>query len=165
MDDVDRPFHNRDNIILFSSSGEDRDCDAGSSAGGSEEVAAEVAAVQGLGALIPPVLQGNAYLIIVSLLWGSYTPALRTIFTLPGAPSPLVVAAARGLLQAALLGAAVVLSASPRGEPDEVQPLDVDDTSRPFGLSPLLRGSLEIGAYNTAGTLLQTWGLSVRPRA
>ena len=30
-----------------------------------------------------------------------------------------------------------------------------------FGLSPVVAGALEIGAYNTAGTLLQTFGLSM----
>jgi hypothetical protein len=108
-------------------------------------------------------LQGNAYLLVVAVLWGSYTPTLRTLFTLPGGPSPLIVTAARGFLQAALLGAAVALtSPSPSDAGQEAAPGSEGQSSA--GLSPLLQGSLEIGLYNTLGTLLQTWGLSVRRR-
>jgi drug/metabolite transporter (DMT)-like permease len=140
-------------------------------------------------------LIGNAYLLVVSILWGSYTPALKAIFNLPGAPSPLVVAASRGLLQALLLGAAVAIGTglgSSKNTKDDLQkdsiineelddrtnkPLLLDSTSPPppssssaatedstpmwLGLSPVVAGAIEIGMYNTIGTLLQTWGLSL----
>jgi len=109
------------------------------------------------------VLTGNLLLLIVSILWGSYTPALRAIFTLDGAPPPLVVAAARGVLQASLLGVAVAIGTllpsnrSANGQSSGASA----DTHGSIRLDPLLLGSLEIGAYNTFGTILQTWGLSL----
>lgn len=113
----------------------------------------------GMSAAQSRLLQGNAYLLIVSVLWGSYTPALRALFTLPGAPAPIAVAAGRGILQATLLGLAVAFTAgrtsSSRPEPT------ADAKARPGSLSLLIQGSCEIGVYNTIGTLLQTWGLSV----
>ena len=99
-------------------------------------------------------LTGNAYLLAVSVLWGSYTPALRAIFTLPGGPAPLVVAAARGVIQATVLGVALAL-----GRPDPGWLPEREPGERFLSVATL--GSLEIGMYNTMGTLLQTWGLSV----
>lgn len=109
------------------------------------------------------VLTGNLLLLIVSILWGSYTPALRAIFTLDGAPPPLVVAAARGVLQASLLGVAVAIGTLlPSNKSANGQPAESSSyTNGSIWLDPLILGSLEIGAYNTFGTILQTWGLSL----
>jgi drug/metabolite transporter (DMT)-like permease len=106
-------------------------------------------------------LTGNGYLLAVSFLWGSYNPTLRAIFTTPGGPSPLVVAACRGCLQALLLLLVtwVVGALTPS---DQVEPQNIDgrpDISRPF-LPIAIRGGLEIGTWNTLGTLCQTWGIS-----
>jgi drug/metabolite transporter (DMT)-like permease len=128
-------------------------------------------------------LAGNVYLLIVSILWGSYTPALKAIFNLPGAPSPLVVAASRGLLQALLLGTAVAISSNlgkKENSIDQIYNRNQEDsgtstllpsattstaaaTAAPMwlGLPPVVAGAIEIGLYNTVGTLLQTWGLSL----
>jgi drug/metabolite transporter (DMT)-like permease len=130
-------------------------------------------------------LKGNAYLLVVSVLWGSYTPALKAIFNVPGAPSPLVVAASRGLLQALLLGGAVAIGTS-LGNQNSAQvdrevendgegtkytkellpspspaAITASSTSMWLGLPPVVAGAIEIGMYNTSGTLLQTWGLSL----
>lgn len=108
------------------------------------------------------VVTGNLLLLIVSVLWGSYTPALRAIFTVEGAPSPLLVAAARGVMQASLLGVAVAIGSivSRAAQEGQRSAVEVKDTHTPSWLSPVILGSLEIGAYNTFGTILQTWGLS-----
>jgi drug/metabolite transporter (DMT)-like permease len=127
-------------------------------------------------------LTGNAYLLVVSILWGSYTPALKAIFNFPGAPSPLVVAASRGVLQALLLGTAVAIGNSlgatysiknkllDRGESNEATRRLLSESPPPYpattapmwlGLPPVVAGAIEIGMYNTVGTLLQTWGLSL----
>jgi len=127
-------------------------------------------------------LTGNAYLLVVSILWGSYTPALKAIFNSPGAPSPLLIAASRGVLQALLLGTAVAIGTSIGatnlskdksldGEESveatrrllSESPPPSPTTSAPMwlGLPPIVAGAIEIGMYNTAGTLLQTWGLSL----
>ena len=42
----------------------------------------------------------------------------------------------------------------------EKQEISVGDTAW-LGLSPTVAGAIEIGLYNTAGTILQTWGLSL----
>jgi drug/metabolite transporter (DMT)-like permease len=144
--------------------------DAAADAGGGARVPLDAAA-----AAAPwwqsPWWVGNGYLLAVSILWGSYTPTLRALFTLPGAPSPLVAAAGRGALQAALLAAASVAAAvlaappAPGALDDEAttEPLEADNHSNKTSglLPPATAGALEIGAYNTAGTLLQTWGLSL----
>lgn len=127
-------------------------------------------------------LIGNAYLLVVSVLWGSYTPALKAIFNSPGAPSPLVIAASRGLLQALLLGTAVAIGTSLANKNNTIVDISEENdgvntrpllqsaspppspgTSTPMwlGLPPVVAGAIEIGMYNTAGTLLQTWGLSL----
>lgn len=115
---------------------------------------------------LPGINEGVAMLLLVSFLWGSYTPALRTIFTQTGAPLPILVAAIRGMLQVGLLGTGLALGL----DGDKATTLNGSVTPSPAeqdkGISSLMTtvmASLEIGAYNTSGTLLQTWGLSVGP--
>lgn len=102
--------------------------------------------------------EGLLLLLAVSFLWGSYTPTLRAVFTTPGAPSPIFVAAARGILQVGLFTAVTAFGLSSS---------NTDNSSKEAANSEeandaVIKGSLEIGAYNTLGTLMQTWGLSVR---
>jgi len=113
-------------------------------------------------------LAGNACLLVVSLLWGSYNPALRAVFTLPGGPDPLVVAAARGLLQAVLLGGATYLTflatQHNKAQDEPKAPKTQSNGSgsqKPLTIPRNILSGIEIGLYNTCGTLLQTWGLSV----
>jgi len=118
--------------------------------------------------LTSPTISGNAYLLAVSVLWGSYTPTLRALFTLPGGPTPFVVTAARGIIQAALLLTAFAVQGSVPAanslaqREEEERSLEnpiVDFQS--LLVTPAILGTLEIGLYNTLGTLLQTYGLSV----
>lgn len=112
-------------------------------------------------ALPPPkneFLVGNVLLLTVAVLWGSYTPALRAIFNVPGAPTPVFVAASRGVLQATLLGVAILLGRLSNSAAADAHNVDLRDSKARMDLT--IRGALEIGLYNTLGTLLQTYGLS-----
>lgn len=46
---------------------------------------------------------GVGCLLLVSLLWGTYTPALRLVYGMPGPPNAAVVTGVRGALQVLLL--------------------------------------------------------------
>jgi hypothetical protein len=100
-------------------------------------------------------------LLMTAMLWGSYAPSLRLVFTSPGPPDPIVVMAIRGVLQAAVLVAASSLSGSqqseaappqlPGGQQLEAAPPQAS-TARP---EP--GAAQEEGSSGSAGALLQQW--------
>lgn len=47
--------------------------------------------------------EGQLALASVALLWGSYSPALRGLYSMDNPPTPVALTAARALIQAALL--------------------------------------------------------------
>lgn len=51
----------------------------------------------------PSKLLPKLYLLGTAMLWGSYTVALRLLYTSPGPPDPAVVMAVRGVIQATVL--------------------------------------------------------------
>lgn len=106
-------------------------------------------------------LVGNVYLLATSILWGSYTPTLRYLFDMPSEISPSFVAASRGVIQASILLLALGIFKSKNNSTNNHPTLLPLSTTKAF-LPPIILASLEIGAYNTLGTLLQTWGISVR---
>ena len=63
------------------------------------------------------------------------------------------------LLQALLLGSAVALGAIIARQRDPAAPQAPQNDGGPMwlGLSPVVAGAIEIGLYNTTGTILQTW--------
>lgn len=91
----------------------------------------------------------------------------------------MIVAAARGVLQALFLGGAILISSLLTNKKDTDASLPSQEAlistniSKPqpqglnqvqsawLGLSPVVAGAIEIGLYNTTGTLLQTWSLSL----
>ena len=127
---------------------------------------------------------GNALLLGVAFLWGSYTPMLKVLFEMEGGPTPECVAWIRGSLQAVILCSVVALVGSSKrsnslskpalskGGSEKEFPKVKDDTSSissnnfehyTLGRVPIvLLAAAEIGLYNSLGTLLQTEGISVR---
>jgi hypothetical protein len=120
---------------------------------------------------------GNALLLGVAFLWGSYTPMLKVLFELEGGPTPECVAWIRGTLQAIIL-CSVALVGSSLSKPalsqdssemqfskekGETGSSNDSFKSNNLGRVPIvLLAAAEIGLYNSLGTLLQTEGISVR---
>lgn len=107
-------------------------------------------------------LQGNAYLLAVAMLWGSYTPVLKILFNLEDGPTPELVAWIRGVLQAVILGS-VLLSSNylAKANSDDTSPGGHMTRIGSFEVPTVLVGALEIGFYNCGATLLQTEGISM----
>eukprot|EP00890_Picochlorum_soloecismus_P006269 jgi/Picsp_1/6643/NSC_03986-R1_drug metabolite transporter superfamily len=117
---------------------------------------------------------GNALLLGVAFLWGSYTPMLKVLFEMEGGPTPECVAWIRGSLQAlvlcsiAVVGSSLSKPALSRGTSDkdfllkERSTTNTISSSSMFGKVPIvLLAAAEIGLYNSLGTLLQTEGISM----
>lgn len=120
---------------------------------------------------------GNALLLGVAFLWGSYTPMLKVLFELEGGPTPECVAWIRGTLQAIIL-CSVALVGSSLSKPALSQDSSEMEFSKEKGetgssndsfksnnlgrVPIVLLAAAEIGLYNSLGTLLQTEGISVR---
>lgn len=107
-------------------------------------------------------LQGNAYLLAVAMLWGSYTPVLKILFNLEDGPTPELVAWIRGVLQATILGS-ILLSSNylAKANSDDASPGGHTTQIGSFEVPTVLVGALEIGFYNCGATLLQTEGISM----
>lgn len=106
-------------------------------------------------------LRGNGYLLTVAVLWGSYTPALKILFNLPGGPTPELVAWIRGILQLAVLGTIVLVAQQQaRASGGEIPKRHM---TRVLGIDipTVALGAIEIGFYNSCATLLQTEGISM----
>ncbi|PSC76827.1 GPI mannosyltransferase 2 isoform A [Micractinium conductrix] len=133
---------------------------------------------------------GLVYLLSVALLWGSYTPALRVAYSLPGPPTPVTLTAASGVLELLVLLAALAFSARGGGtdaqdgsggaqqaggatapsqpeqqQQQQQQQLGGGVAGAPpgwllLGLPSAVLAGAEIGAYNSAATLAQIGGLS-----
>lgn len=78
----------------------------------------------------------------------------RLIYTAANPPAPIAVAAIRASIQVLLLGLALIVDTSINDEEEKLE--DEPTMSR----TTAIVGSLEIGLYNTLGTLAQTFGLS-----
>jgi drug/metabolite transporter (DMT)-like permease len=121
--------------------------------------------------------KGQLYLLAVSGLWGSYNPTLRLIYNSTDFIDPIAIAAIRGVLQVTLLGTFVMIAKylnnnkkSPTDKASsDANNIEDDDQQQPTSTSsaastsllPLsLQASLEIGLYNTVGTIAQTFALS-----
>jgi drug/metabolite transporter (DMT)-like permease len=123
--------------------------------------------------------KGQLYLLAVSGLWGSYNPTLRLIYNSTDFIDPIAIAAIRGVLQVTLLGTFVMIvkylnnnkktpndkasSDNDSIEDDDQQQQQPTSTSSAASTSLLplsLQASLEIGLYNTVGTIAQTFALS-----
>jgi len=111
---------------------------------------------------------GNALLLGVAFLWGSYTPMLKVLFEMEGGPTPECVAWIRGSLQAIILCSATVVGSSlskatlPQGSGETDIALKEKDVNSFGGVPTVWLAAAEIGLYNSLGTLLQTEGISVR---
>ena len=106
-------------------------------------------------------LRGNGYLLTVAVLWGSYTPALKILFNLPGGPTPELVAWIRGVLQLAVLGTIVLVAQQrARASGEEIPKRHVTRVMG-YDIPTVALGALEIGFYNSCATLLQTEGISM----
>jgi hypothetical protein len=58
-------------------------------------------------------IQGQLALATVALLWGSYSPTLRWLYTLDQPPTPVALTAARTVIQAAVLYASAMAQPPP----------------------------------------------------
>ena len=109
-------------------------------------------------------LEGNAYLLTVAVLWGSYTPVLKVLFNLEGGPTPELVAWIRGVIQVAVLGAALYIYLKQKSKETDNREKRRHMTqlwSTGIEVPTVLLGALEIGFYNSCATLLQTEGISM----
>lgn len=71
--------------------------------GSSGPVAAGGAAASGLAGLLSSEAVGKLCLLGVALLWGSYNPMLRLLYSQDGPPGPVAIMLFRGVLQAGVL--------------------------------------------------------------
>lgn len=119
-------------------------------------------------------LDGLTCLCAVSLLWGTYTPSVRLVYSLPQAPDVVVLSGLIAVLQVVALAAAE--AASGQSEQSAEAPGAAELAAPPCikggnelasllqrlqRLPSAVRGGLEIGAYDAAATLAQAWGLTV----
>lgn len=111
----------------------------------------------------------TAGLVGVAALWGTYSPAMRFIFTQEGAPTPAAVTAVRGVVQCGLLAAGATLANGGSDARSGDAPL-APPPPLPVGASPLatllrapaataLTAGLEIGFFNFVASILQAQGV------
>ena len=111
----------------------------------------------------------TAGLVSVAALWGTYSPAMRFIFTQEGATTPAAVTAVRGVIQCALLAAGSTLADGGSDTRSGDAPL-APPPQLPAGASPLatllrapaataLTAGLEIGFFNFVASILQAQGV------
>lgn len=104
-------------------------------------------------------------LLCVSLLWSTYSPALRYLFSLPGPPTPAALTSIRAVLQAAcLLPIVIVQGGAWAKHESSADDVDCDDSESnretDLGTQPQFwRAAAELGLLNFCGTALQTIGL------
>lgn len=106
-------------------------------------------------------LRGNGYLLTVAVLWGSYTPALKILFNLPGGPTPELVAWIRGVMQLAVLGTVVLVAQQRARASGKDVPKRHMTRVAGVDIPTVALGAIEIGFYNSCATLLQTEGISM----
>uniref|UniRef100_A0A061R8Z7 Drug metabolite transporter superfamily n=1 Tax=Tetraselmis sp. GSL018 TaxID=582737 RepID=A0A061R8Z7_9CHLO len=132
---------------------------------------------------------GTFALVAVAFLWGTYTPVLRFLYANPGAPSPSMLTATRGILGSLILGLSSLLvrqpvlppsddARAPSGsqppaeqDPEQDPAAKFEAVSRPGGPIGWLKGLMssttdrlwlaaaEMGTWNFLGTALQAIGL------
>jgi drug/metabolite transporter (DMT)-like permease len=109
-------------------------------------------------------IEGNAYLLTVAVLWGSYTPVLKVLFNLEGGPTPELVAWIRGVIQVSALGAVLYIHSKQKSKvtnnPEKRRHM-TQLWSTGIEVPTVLLGAVEIGFYNSCATLLQTEGISM----
>ncbi|CAL8460827.1 g358 [Coccomyxa elongata] len=127
------------------------------------------------------VAKGQLCLMGVAMLWGSYGPAIRYVYSLKGPPSAEALTAVRAVLQAVILlvsmsifGGRKERKVHPR--PDEVQDDDamreesVSGWNQPYGAvrawlsgntSSLAVAGVELGLWNFLATSAQALGLEI----
>lgn len=107
----------------------------------------------------------------MALLWGTYSPAMRFIFTQPAAPTPAAVTAVRGVLQCLLLFAGASLAERGTDNPTDGDAPRSPPPPLPAGASraaALLRtpassalaAGAEIGFFNFVASILQAQGVA-----
>ena len=141
---------------------------AGGGAGGGTEPAAEAGDGGGGGG---GALRGYATLVAVTVLWGSYSPALRFLFAADDALTPARLTAARAAISAGALlaatGAAALWRAtrarrgSDEGGGGDAPAPTAAAAAPPLPLGATLLAGLELGAWNFAGTASQALGLEL----
>uniref|UniRef100_A0A061R1I1 EamA domain-containing protein n=1 Tax=Tetraselmis sp. GSL018 TaxID=582737 RepID=A0A061R1I1_9CHLO len=130
---------------------------------------------------------GTFALVAVAFLWGTYTPVLRFLYANPGAPSPSMLTATRGILGSLILGLSSLLvrqpvlppsddarapsGSQPPADPEQDPAAKFEAVSRPGGPIGWLKGLMssttdrlwlaaaEMGTWNFLGTALQAIGL------
>ncbi|KAL4855369.1 hypothetical protein ACK3TF_004102 [Chlorella vulgaris] len=113
-------------------------------------------------------VEGFACLLIVALLWGSYGPALRLAYTLPGPPTPVAVTAVSAGIELVVLFAAALVRKGARGAAtrDAQQQAEAAEAAAQFpwrwlGLPAAVLAGIEMGLYNTAASYTQIAGLAL----
>jgi hypothetical protein len=109
-----------------------------------------------------PSLSPTLLLVGVTLLWGTFTPALRFLYALDHPPSPALLTALRTVIAAAALLAISPLLAAPTAVNASVQR---DDGTTPLPppsrslVSPMLWAAAQLAMFDFLSTELQTLGL------
>ena len=121
---------------------------------------------------LPPPSRGLAVLGLVPVAWGTYGPAIKTLYALDSPPPELLFAVLNYVISAAALTVvSSILSQSPSpqnaGTSDTIQPVDgpqaasaPDGFASVLGLSPpVALAGIELAAYLFVGTTLGLFGL------
>ncbi|BDA41739.1 hypothetical protein COCOBI_02-5320 [Coccomyxa sp. Obi] len=130
------------------------------------------------------VAKGQLCLMGVAMLWGSYGPAIRYVYSLKGPPSAEALTAVKAVLQAVVLLVSMLIFGGHRerklhsvARPDEVQHDDaamrernVSGWSQPYGVvrawlsgntNSLAVAGFELGLWNFLATSAQALGLEI----
>ncbi|GMH32627.1 hypothetical protein BSKO_00461 [Bryopsis sp. KO-2023] len=121
------------------------------------------------------VVLGRIMLCVVAALWGTYAPALKYLYSLPGPPSPAVLTAVRSIIGAGVLlaGSKLFKRNSPDGEGDYSNSSESNWWSTSGAEAPqgslrslltwssgsLIISGLELGLWNFLASAAQTVGL------
>lgn len=111
-------------------------------------------------------------LLCVSLLWSTYSPALRYLFSLPGPPTPAALTTVRAVMQASCLLPVTLLQGGAWAKTDSSVDGSRDDgvtnsnaDSNLGTQAQFLRAAAELGLLNFGGTALQGCSRQQQPGA
>lgn len=105
----------------------------------------------GANASMDSATKSRLLLLCVPILWATYAPALRYVFTADVPPDPATLSFVRiGLAQLPFLPAVAATLDKARAPDDDEKS---EDTSK------MISAAIELGLYNAFGTAFQAWGL------
>lgn len=119
---------------------------------------------------------GRLLLLLVAVLWGTYSPAMKYMYSLPGRPTPVVLTALKAVIAAlALLFSSMIVAFNKRQKGETLGELANEDSVRvgrntvsgvndsrkmfPRFNSSLVRCGIELGLWSLLGTASHAIGL------